>query len=418
MPRNSSGTYSLPAGNPVVTATVISSTWANTTLDDIRTAMTDSLDRNGRGGMLASLALFVGTIGSPGLTWTAEPTSGLYRAGAGDFRYSIAAVDYFGITTAGANSTGLSLSSTNPLIRQIETDAAVNNKVWYINVDVERMLFQVVNDAQNSASSWMIVDRTLNVVDSIALTSTALTWNGTAISTLTLANPSGLIGMAAVNGVATTALRSDGRHAIDPAIAPTWTGVHTFTSSGSANAAIFMSSNTPTFCMNETDGAANNRRWDIQANAEQLVFYASNDAISVSTAWLTVDRTGTTIDTVNFNNGVLQYGGIEVGYRGLPRTAISGNYTVLTTDAGKVVRYTGTGGHTITFDSNPAVNTIVTLVHAGAGTITITPSVALDWYNGSGTIGSGNRTMAVGGVATLTVFNTVGNWSIWGTGLS
>lgn len=46
------------------------------------------------------------------------------------------------------------------------------------------------------------------------------------------ANPSGLIGMAAVNGVAGTWLRSDGLHAIDPAIAPTWTGAWTFTPSG------------------------------------------------------------------------------------------------------------------------------------------------------------------------------------------
>ena len=42
------------------------------------------------------------------------------------------------------------------------------------------------------------------------------------------ANPSGLIGMTAVNGVATTFARSDGRHAIDPAIAPNWTGTHNF----------------------------------------------------------------------------------------------------------------------------------------------------------------------------------------------
>lgn len=43
------------------------------------------------------------------------------------------------------------------------------------------------------------------------------------------ANPSGLIGMSAVNGVAATFDRSDSRHAIDPAIAPTWTGQHIFT---------------------------------------------------------------------------------------------------------------------------------------------------------------------------------------------
>ena len=42
------------------------------------------------------------------------------------------------------------------------------------------------------------------------------------------ANPSGLIGMTAVNGVAATYDRSDSTHAIDPAIVPTWTGIHKF----------------------------------------------------------------------------------------------------------------------------------------------------------------------------------------------
>lgn len=101
MPRNSSGTYSLPAGNPVVTGTTISSTWANTTLSDLGTALTDSLSRSGDGGMTASLELFAGVVGAPGLSWTAETTSGLYRNGAGDFRYSISSTDVLQIV-AGA----------------------------------------------------------------------------------------------------------------------------------------------------------------------------------------------------------------------------------------------------------------------------------------------------------------------------
>ena len=40
MSRNGSGTYNLPAGNPVVTGTAIASTWANSTLSDIATALT------------------------------------------------------------------------------------------------------------------------------------------------------------------------------------------------------------------------------------------------------------------------------------------------------------------------------------------------------------------------------------------
>jgi hypothetical protein len=48
MSRNGSGTYSLPAGNPVVTGTTISSTWANNTLTDIATALTGSLAADGQ----------------------------------------------------------------------------------------------------------------------------------------------------------------------------------------------------------------------------------------------------------------------------------------------------------------------------------------------------------------------------------
>lgn len=55
--------------------------------------------------------------------------------------------------------------------------------------------------------------------------------NGVAVSLGVTANPSGLIGMTAVNGVATTLTRSDSTHAIDPAIAPTWTGTHTWSGS-------------------------------------------------------------------------------------------------------------------------------------------------------------------------------------------
>jgi microcystin-dependent protein len=48
MSRNGSGVYSLPAGNPVVTNTTISSTWANTTLTNIASALTDSLAADGQ----------------------------------------------------------------------------------------------------------------------------------------------------------------------------------------------------------------------------------------------------------------------------------------------------------------------------------------------------------------------------------
>lgn len=48
------------------------------------------------------------------------------------------------------------------------------------------------------------------------------------LSSLTLANPTGTVGLTAVNGSATTAPRSDSAPALSQAIAPTWTAQHTF----------------------------------------------------------------------------------------------------------------------------------------------------------------------------------------------
>ena len=57
MSRNGSGVYSLPAGNPVVTNTTISSTWANNTLTDIATALTNSISADGQTTITGALQM-------------------------------------------------------------------------------------------------------------------------------------------------------------------------------------------------------------------------------------------------------------------------------------------------------------------------------------------------------------------------
>jgi len=110
MPRNAAGVYSLPAGNPVVTATVISSVWANTTLSDIGTAMTGSLARNGDGGMTGQFKADDGAIGAPGISWASETTTGWYRASAGNIRFAIAGADIITVTAAGIVVSAMTVS--------------------------------------------------------------------------------------------------------------------------------------------------------------------------------------------------------------------------------------------------------------------------------------------------------------------
>jgi len=78
MSRNGSGTYTLPAGNPVVSGTVIASTWANTTMNDLASAMTDSVAADGQTPMTGPLNmnsnkvtnLATGTISGDGINFT------------------------------------------------------------------------------------------------------------------------------------------------------------------------------------------------------------------------------------------------------------------------------------------------------------------------------------------------------------
>jgi hypothetical protein len=78
--RNSQGVYTLPSGNPVVSGSTISSTWANTTLSDIRSEMTNSLDRGGRGAMTAALQHSTGSCAAPSVTFSADTDVGLWRS--------------------------------------------------------------------------------------------------------------------------------------------------------------------------------------------------------------------------------------------------------------------------------------------------------------------------------------------------
>ncbi len=68
------------------------------------------------------------------------------------------------------------------------------------------------------------------------LNATGLYVNGVAASTATSANPTAVVGVSAVNGSAATFMRSDAAPAINQAMFPTWTGLHTFNPSSSGPA--------------------------------------------------------------------------------------------------------------------------------------------------------------------------------------
>lgn len=93
MARDASGNYTLPAGNPVVSGTLIESNWANPTMSDLGNETSDSLSRSGKGGMLAQFKAIDGTVGNPGISFLDQLSLGMYRASSGDMRVSVSGTD-------------------------------------------------------------------------------------------------------------------------------------------------------------------------------------------------------------------------------------------------------------------------------------------------------------------------------------
>ena len=100
MSRNGSGTFNLTAGNPVVSGTTISSTWANNTLSDIANGLTQSVSADGQtpitgalqmnsnqinglaNGTSATDAINLSQLNNPVITGNADVAGTLHVAGA------------------------------------------------------------------------------------------------------------------------------------------------------------------------------------------------------------------------------------------------------------------------------------------------------------------------------------------------
>lgn len=93
MPRDLSGNYVLPTGNPVVGGTIIESDWANPTMADIGNELGDSLSRTGKGGMLAPFRFASGSEGNPSQTFVIDTATGRYLASSQDMRDVVGGVD-------------------------------------------------------------------------------------------------------------------------------------------------------------------------------------------------------------------------------------------------------------------------------------------------------------------------------------
>lgn len=119
MPRDASGLYTLPAGNPVITNTVISSTWANTTLSDIAAQLNNVYTRDGLLGPTAPFKIVDGTVAAPGLAFNAEPGNGWFRPAAGQVSWANGGVPIEEINTGAATTKSFWNKNANGLTQLV-----------------------------------------------------------------------------------------------------------------------------------------------------------------------------------------------------------------------------------------------------------------------------------------------------------
>src|SRR5229473_523256 len=100
MPRNGTGTYSLPQP-PFVAGTVISSVAVNSDLSDIASALTGSLPRDVQAGMTGQLKIPDGSSASPSLAFTTDGATGFFKGGTSIISIALAGVNEGSFTTAG-----------------------------------------------------------------------------------------------------------------------------------------------------------------------------------------------------------------------------------------------------------------------------------------------------------------------------
>lgn len=130
------------------------------------------------------------------------------------------------------------------------------------------------------------------------INATAVYDDGVLLANAAGANPTGTVGLTAVNGSAGTFLRSDGAPALSQAIVPTWTGVHTF-----ANQVTNLSSTGgPLLEFIDGDAGTDATRWRVQNANGQFRILPENDAGSGGANALAFARSSSSVTDVALGN--------------------------------------------------------------------------------------------------------------------
>lgn len=133
MPRDVSGNYTLPAGNPVVSGTVIDTTWANPTLADIVVQLNGVITRDGLLGATSPIGFADGTAANPGIKFNSTPTSGFYTSAVNTVQVSTGGAERFKWTNTATISNvafGIGVTPDVNTKLQVRATAPAASPVW------------------------------------------------------------------------------------------------------------------------------------------------------------------------------------------------------------------------------------------------------------------------------------------------
>lgn len=413
MSRDVNGTYTLPLAN-VISNDLITTTWANTTLQDLASEMTNSLPRSGSAPMSGALRLTDGGVGAPALSFNTESTTGIYRSGANEFAVAIGGVLRFKVTASGVTipndgfATGwtagtLAVNTTSTLTGAVTmgstlavtgaitaTGGVVGNVTG--NATTSTTATNNVLKAGDTMTGSLLpsADGTLNLGGSnhwAVVYAHAVQRSTAGALTINASNASGSIDFR-VAGASRATINASGDLAVTNNItAPNSLAIGTPSSTGQSTLRNGGAGNTGYI---EFVAANNNR--------QGYIGYSTGTGAGDSGS---INYVG---GSHAFNGTVTVGGGIEVGYRDIPR--------VTSLDRGKAAAVSA--GQTI--NTGSAAGSAYSIYNDSASAITITQGSGMTLRQ-AGTASTGNRTLAARGFATVW-FNSTTEAVISGAGVS
>jgi len=158
----------------------------------------------------------------------------------------------------------------------------------------------------------------------------------------------------------------------------------------------------------DSAGATDEKGWEWRNTTGTLALFTLDDSLAATSTVLSIARTGATPTTINFANGTLQYGSIEVGYRTAPSRNVTSTGNTAASDSGGTIRFTSGSGQTFTLDGDPANDAVVILVNSSGNSWTIAASGTLTFAGNTG-----SRTLPTGSMCAA-IHASSGNWNIAG----